>query len=222
MKCLFFTILFCYTIFYSEVIFMIVKKKPMSLCHKIFCILSFVFLIGAFIFLGTRDYNIRELSNSELFNKEYKTIDAQHHFEVLNSYETLTFLENGTGVLFLGFPQNKWCVSMAEILDEVSREVNYGPIYYFNFYDERESRHDNYLGIIREMDEYLVKDDKGIINIYAPTIVAVVKGEVVFFDNETSFMNQTLEPKDYWTISQKEKKKEEFISVFHSLKEVAS
>ena len=109
---------------------------------------------------------------------------------------------------------------MAEILDEVSREVNYGPIYYFNFYDERESRHDNYLGIIREMDEYLVKDDKGIINIYAPTIVAVVKGEVVFFDNETSFMNQTLEPKDYWTISQKEKKKEEFISVFHSLKEV--
>lgn len=194
----------------------------MSVFQKIFYAVSFVFLIWAFIFFGTRDYKVRELSNGELFSREYKTISSDNHFEVLDSAETLTFLERGTGLLFLGFPQNKWSVSVAEILDEVSRSENFGPIYYFNFYDERNSRHDNYLGIVREIDDYLDSDDKGVLDIYAPTIVGVVKGNVVYFDNETSFMNQKLDPKDYWTNAQKKKKKDRIISVMNDLKEVNS
>lgn len=185
---------------------MIVKKPPMSMAQKIFYIISFIVLIGAFIFLGTRNYKVKELSDAELFRKEYKTVSIDNHFQVLDSEETLTFLERGTGLLFFGFPENKWSVSIAKMLDDVSREMDFSPVYYFNFYNERENRHDNYLGIIREIDDYLDFDDKGNIDIYAPTIVGVVKGNVVYFDNETSFMNSKLEPKDYWNPERKQKK----------------
>ncbi len=197
-----------------------VKKKPMSFGQKFFYAISFIVLIAAFIFLGTRNYKIKELSDQELFYREYRTVSVNNHFEVLDSYEALTFLENGTGLLFFGFSQNKWSASVAEILDEVSKKLDYSPIYYFNFYDERESKHDNYLGILREIDEYLDVDDKGNLNLYAPTIVGVVKGEVVYFDNETSFMKYNVEPKDYWNEDQRKKKKERLESIMTELQRV--
>lgn len=197
---------------------MVVKKPPMSMGQKIFYIICFAVLICGFIFLGTRSYKVKELTDSVLFSKEFKTISEDNSFQILSSAEALTFLENGTGILFLGFPENKWSVSIAEMLDEVSKELDYSPIYYFNFYDERESRHDNYLGIIREVDDYLDLNDEGKIDIYAPTVIGVVHGDVVYFDNETTFMNNRLEPKDYWSEEQKDKKMTRFRKILSDLK----
>jgi len=194
-----------------------VKKDPMPFWQKIFYAISFVVLIGAFIFLGTRDYKIKSMTDEEIFTKEYKNISIPNYFSVFDSAEALTFLENGTGILFLGFPQNKWSAAMAEILDDLSREYEYS-VHYFNFYDERESRHDNYLGILREVDQYLKVNDKGKLDLYAPTVLAVVKGDVVYFSDETNFMNYSMEPKDYWTESQIRKKMNELRDVFEKMK----
>lgn len=197
---------------------MVVKKPPMSMGQKIFYMISFAVLISGFIFLGTRSYKVKELTDSILFSREFKTISEDNSFQVVSSAEALTFLENGTGILFLGFPENKWSVSIAEMLDEVSKELDYSPINYFNFYDERESRHDNYLGIIREVDDYLDRDDEGKIDIYAPTVIGVIHGDVVYFDNETTFMNNRLEPKNYWSEEQKDKKMTQFRKILSDLK----
>lgn len=186
--------------------------------QKIFYMISFAVLISGFIFLGTRSYKVKELTDSILFSREFKTISEDNSFQVVSSAEALTFLENGTGILFLGFPENKWSVSIAEMLDEVSKELDYSPINYFNFYDERESRHDNYLGIIREVDDYLDRDDEGKIDIYAPTVIGVIHGDVVYFDNETTFMNNRLEPKNYWSEEQKDKKMTQFRKILSDLK----
>ncbi len=192
-------------------------KKPMSSLQKCFYAVSFIVLIAAFVFLGTKNYKIKELSDAEQFSREYRTVSSDNLFQVFDSAEALTFLEKGTGILFLGFPDNKWSSSIAEMLDQVSHEYNY-PVNYFNFYDERENRHDNYLGILTEVDEYLNLDDKGRLNLYAPTIIGVVKGDVIYFDDETTFMNQKMEPSDYWTPSQKEKKMLRLRSLFLEMK----
>lgn len=196
-----------------------VAKKPMTLGQKIFYTLAFIILIGAFIFLGTRNYKIKELSDNELFNKEYKTVDINNHFQVLDSEETLTFLEKGTGILFLGFPENKWSTSIAEMLDQASKELDYSPVYYFNFKEERESRHDNYLGIMREIDDYLKKDDLGKMDILAPTVVAIEKGNVIYYDDETIFVKNKIEPKDYWTLEKKQEKVTSYKNLLLELKE---
>lgn len=207
---------------FKRVINMVVKKPPMSMGQKIFYIISFIVLIWGFVFLGTRNYKVKELTDPELFNKEFKTVSDDNHFQVLSSSEALTFLERGTGILFLGFPDNKWSVSVAEMLDQVSKELDYSPIYYFNFYDERESRHDNYLGIMREIDDYLDSDDKGNLDIYAPTVIGVIHGDVVYFDDETTFMNNRMDPKDYWNEEQKNKKMARFRFVLNDLQKEMS
>lgn len=194
------------------------EKKPMSLAQKIFYTISFIFLMGAFIFLGTRNYKVKELPDNQLFSKEYKNISQENNFQVFDSEEALTFLERGTGILFLGFPENKWSASIAEMLDIVSKRVDY-PVNYFNFYDERETRHDNYLGIVREIDDYLNSTDTGKLNIYAPTVVGIVKGKVIYYDDETTFMNNKLDPTDYWTDAKKNAKMADYEKLMRELKE---
>lgn len=196
---------------------MAINKKKMPMWQKIFYIIAFVFLIGAFIFLGTRNYKVKELSDNELFSKEYKNVTTDNLFQVLDSEEALTLLERGTGILFFGFPENKWSSSVAELLDEVSKKKSYS-VLYFNFKGERESKHDNYLGIVREIDDYLKCDDLGNVNVLAPTIVAVQKGKVFYFNDELTFVNNMVEPKDYWTNEKKEKFISEMEQVIRELK----
>lgn len=193
------------------------KKKPMPLWQKITYAICFIFLIWTFIFLGTRDYKVKELSDSELFHKEFKTISIDNSFMVLDSKEALTLLEKGTGLLFLGFPENRWSASIAEILDVVSKKQHY-PISYFNFKDERDDRHDNYIGIIREVDDYLKSDDEGNLDLWAPTIIGIVKGKVIYFNDELTFMNNMLDPRDFWTEDKKEEMKTTLEKVIVELK----
>ncbi len=196
-----------------------VEKKPMSWLQKIIYTICFIGLIWAFIFLGTRNYKVKELTDNELFSKEFKTIQENNLFQVFNSTEALTFLENGTGLLFLGFPENKWSSSVAEILNQISLEQNYS-ISYFNFLEERRSRHDNYIGMIRELDDYLKSDDEGNLNLFAPTIIGVVKGKVIYFDDQLTFVNNLLDPKDYWTTETKEEFMNRLRHIIQELKAV--
>lgn len=197
---------------------MTVKKKERPFYQKVIYFCCFAFLIGAFIFLGTRNYTVKELPDNQLFVKEFKNIPLDNSFIVLNSIETLTFLERETGILFLGFPENEWSGMIAEMLDTASKEAGFGPIYYFNFYEEREKRHDNYLGIIREIDENLIKDDKGKLDLHAPTVLGIIHGEVVFYDDETSFSLNVDNPKSYWTEEKKMKKIAIYKQVFERIR----
>lgn len=195
-----------------------VRKKPMTLSQKIFYFVSFLILIGAFIFLGTRDYKVRDLPDNILFNKEYKNVPTDNTFMVLDSAEALTFLEKGTGILFLAFPENIWSAPIAELLYSACKEASCEEINYFNFLSERENRHTNYEGIVRELNDYLKTDDLGKLDVHAPLVVAVLRGKVIFFDNDTAFMNNKLLPKDYWTEEQKDLIKNEFIEMMETLK----
>ena len=62
----------------------------MPLFQKIFYIISFIFLIWAFIYLGTKNYNapIKKLSDAESFTKEFG-ITSDNRFKYKNAKETL-------------------------------------------------------------------------------------------------------------------------------------
>ncbi|MCI8467459.1 MAG: hypothetical protein HFI08_04645 [Bacilli bacterium] len=192
------------------------KKKPTKLSMKIFYFMGFTILIVAFIFLGTRNYTVKEVEDAILFSKEYRNISHDNHFQVLSSYETLNLLERGTGLLFFGFSENEWSSAIAELLDQVSREMDYSVAYY-NFLEDRNKKHDNYQGIVREVDQYLVLDDLKKMDLHAPLVVGVIKGNVVFFDDETSFTLSQDNPKSYWTEEKKLEKKEEYREVIRLL-----
>jgi hypothetical protein len=176
----------------------------------------FILLLSAFVFLGTRNYNVKEVDDALLFSKEYRTIAHDNSFQVLSSYEALNLLERGTGLLFLGFPENEWSSSIAELLDQVSRKMNYS-VSYYNFFEDRQKKHDNYQGIIRELDSYLKYDDLKKMDLHAPSVVGVIHGEVIFFDDETSFVEAKHNPKSYWSEERKQMKLDSYRDVIWEL-----
>lgn len=193
------------------------EKKKNNFLKKSLYTICFLCLIAAFVFLGTREYTVKEISDNELFAKEYRTVGNDNNFQVLTSYETLNLLERETGLLFLGYSSNEWSATIAELLDQVSKETNYS-ISYYNFLADRDKKHDNYQGIVRELDGYLLRDDMNRVEIHAPTIVAVIRGEVIFYDDETSFVNHKETPKSYWTSEKRFEKLASYREVIEILK----
>lgn len=130
------------------------------------------------------------------------SISTINPVDILTEEETISLLEDGTGILYLGFPECPWCRSMLPVLLQTLDNANVDKLYYLNIYEIRsvlELNEKNKVEVVREgtdsyykmlelMDEYLEpyyltsEDDKEIDTkekrIYAPTVVAIKDGEI--------------------------------------------
>ena len=129
--------------------------------------------------------------------------------------------KNGTGLVYFGFNSCPWCRSMIEVLLETVNDDT--PVYYVDVKEIRSTYEvsknklkevkkgtDGYYKILEKLDEYLsdykiTSDDKEYVakekRLYAPTVIALKKGEVV------GFHEGTLESQEdpYLGLSEKEK-----------------
>ncbi len=185
-----------------------VKKAPMPLWQKVFYILSFVFLVGAFIYLGTKDYNapIKKMTDQESFTKEFG-ITSDNIFDYKTGKEILETINTGTAVIFFGFPENEWSRPYAEILNEVAKYYGIKEIYYYNFKNDRNANNSYYENIVNKLSSFLPVLDNGTKNIYAPTVIFVKNGEIIFYDDETSISHGDITVADYWTKEKENEKK---------------
>ena len=195
------------------------EKKPMPLFQKIFYIISFIFLIWAFIYLGTKNYNapIKKLSDAESFTKEFG-ITSDNRFKYKNAKETLELLNTGTGVIFFSFPDNEWSYNYAEMLNDVAKDNNEEFIYYYNFKNDRSNRNYYYTNIVKILESYVPNTDTGDKNIYAPSVVFVKDGVIVGYDDETSIMKGDTSVNNYWTNEKIISKKTNFNLMFKKLR----
>ena len=167
-----------------------------------------IFVIGFIVVMGVISilillFNKNEISDSEKFSEEYQEIASDNVFVYRSIDEIIKILENGTGIVYLGFPECKWCQKYVQYLDEVSRETNLEKIYYFNILEDRTNNTEEYLKIVSILNDYLQYDDEGNKRIYVPTVVAVNSGEIVGFDDETAWDTKGFsEPHDYWTVEE--------------------
>ena len=195
------------------------EKKPMPLFQKIFYIISFIFLIIAFIYLGTKNYNapIKKLSDAESFTKEFG-ITNDNRFKYKNAKETLELLNTGTCVIFFSFPENEWSYTYAEMLNDVAKANNEEFIYYYNFKNDRSNKNYYYTNIVKILEAYVPTTDAGDKNIYAPSVVFVKDGTIVGYDDETSIMKGDISVSNYWTNEKRASKKETFNLMFKKLR----
>lgn len=133
------------------------------------------------------------------FNNEYNLIDENNVFVYKSIDDILITLDKGTGIIFLGFPENSWCQNYVKYLNDVAVSKNIDIIYYYNFKSIRESNTEKYKKLVNRLDDYLFLDDTGSYRLYAPTLVIVKEGKILSFDNETSLMTNPILPNEYWT-----------------------
>lgn len=144
-------------------------------------------------------YNGKKNSN----DKDYPlvNIDKKNLYYYINDEELKELLNNGTGVLYLGFPTCPWCRNMVPVLNEAGNEYGINKINYYNIKDIRSSfafddnnkliktdGNEIYSFLLEKLDKFLedysVTDNNGKAiktgekRVYAPTVVFIKEGEI--------------------------------------------
>lgn len=173
-------------------------KKIMESSKKnvyiIFGIIAVLILIISLIFLFKKD----KMSDAERFAKEYD-FTVNNVFVYRNLDEINKILENGTGVVYLGFPECPWCRGYIPYLNEVAINEHLDKIYYFNILNDRKNNTSGYKKTVQLLNDYLKYDNEGNKRIYVPAVIAVNNGKIVGFDDESSLDTKGYEtPEEYW------------------------
>ncbi len=135
-------------------------------------------------------------------------IDKNNPIEYADYDKILEIIENGTGIIYLGFPGCPWCRNALPVLFDVAKENNIETIYYMNILNERDSYvvedgklvyakdeegnekkgTEGYHKLLKALDKHLSdytilfeeKEYKtGEKRIYAPSVIFVRDGEVL-------------------------------------------
>lgn len=164
---------------------------------KVLQVFLFIFIIGGFIYVGTKDFDTEVVIDNERFDQEYANVSSENVFKYASAIDIYTALK-GNAVIFMGFPNNKWSGYYANILNEAAKDVGIEEILYYDFYQDRENQNATYQSIVLMLSNYLPTLDDGTQDIFAPTLIIVKNGKIIAYDNETSFVNGNIEPDDYW------------------------
>ncbi len=177
----------------------------------IYCIL-FVALIGAFIYLGTLDYD-NTLPDNEQFAQDFSLVSEENVFEYINATTALMVASGTKGIVLFG-TTNEWVNYYANIVNKVAKEVGIDTIYYYDFLENRQDNNGTYEAIVERLSPYVTYNDYGRAEIYAPSLLVVSGDEVIFFDTETSFVSGDITPSEYWNSFNESAKMQELNNVF--------
>ena len=170
------------------------KKKVIIIV--ITAILLIALAVSLFLILNKEE----DISDAAKFAEEYTNVEEDNVFLYRNADEIIRILENGTGVVYLGFPECKWCQKYVTYLNEAAKENDITRIYYFDILDARSKNTSEYQQIVSLLEEYLEHDEEGNKRVFVPAVIVVDKGEIVGFDDETSLDTHDLDdPEEYWT-----------------------
>lgn len=180
------------------------KNKKSSIQFLIFCIMIYLFAI-----LGTKEYQV-EVEDNIRFATEYKDITKNNLYVYTNEQQILEIINGKSGVIFMAFPSNIWSHYYADYLNEVAINNKLEKIYYYDFLKDRKLNNKTYNQIVTKLQNYLVSDDLGNMDLVAPTVIVVKNGKVLYFDEEIQFLKGGTKPQDYFTEERKNVVKEKF------------
>jgi len=141
-----------------------------------------------------------DLPDAIRFSKEYVLVEEDNAFVYKSVSQVADILENGTGIVILGFRECIWCQTYVAILHEVAKDLGVVEIYYSDIRTDREINSIPYQRIVKALDEHLELDTEGRPRVFVPAFTVVKDGVIIGHDNETSTLSD-ISPVDYWTNS---------------------
>ena len=185
------------------------NKVQMIIYLIIFCI-----LIWAFIYLGTRNYKNEINNDKERFDMDFSLVDKDNVFVYAKNLDVRSAIQSGNTIVFFGNNKSEWVNYYASILNEAAKNVGIKKILYYDFFDDRDTKNGTYEKIVEILKDYVKTNDLGVKNIYAPTLVVIKNNNILYFDDETSFVDGDTTPNYYWTVNNKELKQGELENIF--------
>lgn len=176
-------------------------------------------LIVATLFFIFNNKKSNEENDNKVFASEYGiTEDNVYVYRTLEEINKI--LENGTGLVYLGFPECPWCRGYVPIINEVAKEQGLDKIYYFNIKKDREDNSKLYQKTVELLSDNLRYDNEGNRRIYAPSLIAVKNGKVVMFDDTRYWNNKEYDSaEDFWNNEDLTSMKEKLVKMINEVKE---
>ena len=176
-------------------------------------------LIVATLFFIFNNKKSNEENDNKVFASEYGiTEDNVYVYRTLEEINKI--LENGTGLVYLGFPECPWCRGYIPIINEVAKEQGLDKIYYFNIKKDREDNSKLYQKTVELLGDNLRYDNEGNRRIYAPSLIAVKNGKVVMFDDTRYWNNKEYDSaEDFWNNEDLTSMKEKLVKMINEVKE---
>ena len=180
-------------------------------------------IFALFIGKNTLAPQSSDSSDAAKFKSEYSNVDADNRFVYASDDEILDIMNNGSGIVFLGFPECPWCQQLAPIVDEAARAENLDKIYYLNIRESRANNDATYQQLLEKLKDYVGKDDDGNPRILVPDVTAVRDGEIVGrFKQEATADGETATPTSYWTDERRERAVQQFREMIAETREFAA
>lgn len=147
------------------------------------------------------EYNDKENASGKTYPKV--EVEDDNPIKYSNADEIVKLVNNGTGIIYLGYPTCPWCRNAVPILLQAAKDTGIDKIYYMNMHDERDSYivKDDELVLTKEGTEgykKLLKVFDGILDdyvvdgyntkekrIYVPSVIFVRDGEIVGYHMDT-------------------------------------
>ena len=188
------------------------KKMFKSKTQMVIYIIIFCLLIYAFIYLGKKEYKV-ELPDNEKFSSMFSMVSTDNVFKIVNATEARMVSRGAKGIVLFG-TKNEWVDYYAYIVNKIAKEVGVEEISYYDFTKNRKDNNGTYEDIVKNLSNYVTYNDKGVAEIYAPSLLVVSKDEVLLFDSDTSFIKGKTTPSIYWNSFTQGEKEQELRAVF--------
>lgn len=117
---------------------------------------------------------------------EYSKLSINNRFEYVGADEVLEVLNDGTGVIFFGFPECPWCQNTAPILNKAAIESGVKKILYYNPLEIRSENTPKYQQMVKILNKYLTVDENNQKRLFVPDIYIVKQGRIVAHVNDMS------------------------------------
>lgn len=152
------------------------------------------------------------------FHNEYKKVSKNNVYEYSTYDNVIDTIENGTGVIYLGFPSCVLCKEITPILNDAAKEKKLDKVLYYNFKDIRDNNTLEYQKLENILLEYILKEDDKTkeTKITAPTVIFVKEGNIKGI--YIGIINGKSE--EIITEEEKESLKDSFLSLIEKLSEI--
>ncbi len=194
------------------------KKKKIIIISSIVVLLL---IVGLVLFLVFKKNNNNQNVDEEKvkFAEEYK-ISKDNVFTYRTIEEINKILKNGTGLVFLGFPECPWCRGYVPIINEIAKKEGLEKVYYFNIYKDRKNNTEEYQEMVKLLKGFLRYDDEGNERIYAPSLIAVKEGKVVEFDDTRYWDNKKYDSaEEFWQSADLKPMREKLVKMINEVNE---
>ena len=167
------------------------KKNIKIIISVLIIILLCVGLVYVFI---NNIENSSEKEEKMEFSKLYN-VDENHVFETISVKDAVDLLENGTGIIYLGYSDCPWCQDIVPLLNESAKNNDVSKVYYIeDFYNMRpdktsnpkyQNEYNKIVDIIKKYEDKINEQIKEDNIIKVPLVLFVKDGEILGYQKGT-------------------------------------